>query len=208
MSADASLISFARTIIEGDRAAVLAQLEAAPQLATVGIAIGASRHGPEGYYVDEIGHYLYRGDTALHVAAAAYAADIACDLITAGAIVGAVNRRGAQPLHYAVDGAPGSARWNPAAQAQTVACLVRLGADANAVDRNGTSPLHRATRNRCAAAASALLRVGADPHATNGSGSTALQLARWTTGRGGSGSAEARAQQDEIVRALTAASGV
>jgi len=86
----------------------------------------------------------------------------------------------------------------------TVLCLLELGADPNAVDKNGTAPLHRAVRNRCAAAAKALLDAGADPHAANRSGSTAAQLARWTTGRGGTGSPEAKAEQREIVRLLEA----
>jgi hypothetical protein len=35
------------------------------------------------------------------------------------------------------------------------------------------------------------------PYAPNANGSTAKQLARWATGRGGSGSAEAMKQQQE-----------
>ena len=34
-------------------------------------------------------------------------------LVDAGADVEASNRRGAQALHYAVDGGPGSPRWAP-----------------------------------------------------------------------------------------------
>jgi hypothetical protein len=60
-------------------------------------------------------------------------------------------------------------------------------------------------RNRCAAAVKALLELGADPYARNRNGSTVWQLAHWTTGRGGSGSAAARAQQQEIVELLQAA---
>ena len=41
------------------------------------------------------------------------------------------NRRGAEPLHYAVDGVPGSRSWDPAAQAATVASLIDAGADPN-----------------------------------------------------------------------------
>jgi ankyrin repeat protein len=65
--------------------------------------------------------------------------------------------------------------------------------------------MHRAARNRCAAAVKALLDLGADPHATNRSGSTTRQLACWTTGRGGSGSAPARRQQQQILELLQAA---
>ena len=150
----------------------------------------------------DIGHQVYAGDTPLHLAAAAFRPDTVAALLESGADVRARNRRGAEPLHYAVDGGPGSALWNPARQRETVAALLAAGADPNAFDKNGTSPLHRAVRNRCAAAVAALLDGGADPKMTNGKGSTPLDLTRWTTGRGGSGSATARAQRDEIVRLL------
>jgi len=80
--------------------------------------------------------------------------------------------------------------------------LIAAGADPNAFDANGTPPLHRAVRNRCAAAVGALLDGGADPHRKNGSGSTVKQLATMTTGRGGTGSAAAKAEQAEILRLL------
>jgi len=60
-------------------------------------------------------------------------------------------------------------------------------------------------RNRCASAVGALLDSGADPAVTNANGSTALQLATWTTGRGGSGSPAAKTQQQEIEQLLRAA---
>jgi ankyrin repeat protein len=123
-------------------------------------------------------------------------------LITMGADVGARNRRGAQPLHYAADGIPGSSNWNPDAQAGTVTCLIDRGADPNATDKSGVAPLHRAVRTRCAAAVRALLDGGADACRKNKTGSTPMQLATLTTGRGGSGSPESREQQEEIVRLL------
>jgi hypothetical protein len=202
---DASLMTLARAIAQRNRARASGLLAAAPGLASARFEVGATRQAAVEYFLDEIDHYVYAGDTALHLAAAAYEADLARQLVNAGANVAASNRRGAEPLHYAVDGLPGSARWNPASQQETVECLIELGADPNAVDKNGTPPLHRAVRNRCAAAVKALLDLGADPHATNRSGSTALQLALWATGRGGSGSEEARAQQQEILGLLQAA---
>jgi hypothetical protein len=48
----------------------------------------------------------------------------------------------------------------------------------------------------------ALLEGGADAGRQNKTGSTPIQLATWTTGRGGSGSPESRAQQEEILRLL------
>jgi hypothetical protein len=68
----------------------------------------------------------------------------------------------------------------------------------------GTTPLHRAVRNRCAAAVKELLERGADPRRKNGSGSTPAQLAKLTTGKGGSGAPEAKVQQAEILRMLAA----
>jgi hypothetical protein len=92
--------------------------------------------------------------------------------------------------------------WNPSAQTKIIARLIRAGADPNAVDKSGGAPLHRAVRNRCAAAVRALIEGGANPRAPNRNGSTPLLLATQNTGRGGSGSAEAKAQQEEILRVL------
>jgi len=64
------------------------------------------------------------------------------------------------------------------------------------------TPLHRAVRNRCAAAVKVLLDRGADPSRRNRNGSTPAQLAKLTTGRSGTGTPEAKAQQAEIVRML------
>ena len=121
-------------------------------------------------------------------------------LIAMGADVRATNRRGAQPLHYAADGVPGARSWNPDAQAATIASLIEAGADPNAIDKSGVMPLHRAVRTRCAAAVRALIDGGADPRGRNKSGSTPMDLATGNTGRGGSGSPESKAQQEEIVR--------
>jgi ankyrin repeat protein len=88
------------------------------------------------------------------------------------------------------------------AQAATVARLIAAGADPNATDKSGVTPLHRAVRTRCAAAVKALLEVGADPRRKNNSGSTPMLLAAQNTGRGGSGSSEAKAQQELIVQLL------
>jgi len=57
-------------------------------------------------------------------------------------------------------------------------------------------------RTRCAAAVGTLLECGADPARKTKTGSTPMLLATKTTGRGGSGSAEAKAQQKEILRLL------
>ena len=199
---DSALMTLARAIVADDAQAALRLLAASPDLARASLATGATRETPSEHFLQEIGHYVYGKDTALHVAAAAYRQDVARTLIAMGADVRARNRRGAEPLHYAADGGPGSRSWNPDAQASTIACLIEAGADPNATDKSEVTPLHRAVRTRCAAAVKALLANGADVQRKNKNGSTPMLLATHTTGRGGSGSDEAKAEQQEIIRLL------
>ena len=207
MAVDQSALMTLIRAIGVDDAAALRLLAASPALAAARIAQGATREAATDYYLDSIAHYVYAGDTALHVAAAAYRVDLAKKLIAASADVRARNRRGAEPLHYAADGMPGAPTWNPDAQAATIVILIAAGADPNAADSSGVMPLHRAVRTRCAAAVKALLAGGADANARNKSGSSPIRLAKQNTGRGGSGSPEAKVQQIEIVRLLEEAKG-
>src|SRR5436190_17054502 len=124
----AGLWSLLRAIATGNDAIALQLLTTRPQLATATVDVGASREKAKAYYLDQIGHYVYAGDTALHVAAAAYHTRVARDLVAYGAKLDARNRRGATPLHYAADGAPGSEHWNPEAQAAMVDYLIGAGA--------------------------------------------------------------------------------
>ncbi|WP_372785709.1 ankyrin repeat domain-containing protein [Phenylobacterium sp.] len=191
-----------KAIASDDDASVYRLLAALPALAQGRVEVGATRLDAKPHHLDAIGHYVYAGDTALHVCAAAHRPEVARRLLSLGADVRARNRRGAEPLHYAADGLPGSPRWDAGAQAATVAVLLEAGADPNAVDRSGVTPLHRAVRTRCAAAVSALLAGGADARRANGNGSTPMLLATRQSGRGGAGSPDAKAQQAEIVRLL------
>lgn len=150
-----------------------------------------------------IAHWIYTGDTALHVAAAGYRVEIAKLLLAAGADAGADgNRRRSQPLHYAADGSLESPVWNADRQVAMIRLLLGAGAEVNARDKNGATPLHRAVRTRCAAAVKCLLEAGADPAIRNKPGATPFHLAVQNTGRGGSGATVARAGQREIVRAF------
>ena len=74
---DADLWRLLRAIATGDRAKASRLLAASPRLALDASPIGATRESSMPYYFKEIEHYVYAGDTALHVAAAAYRADIA-----------------------------------------------------------------------------------------------------------------------------------
>jgi ankyrin repeat protein len=195
------LFKLVRAIVAGDITTAKKLLAASPALASARFARGATREASMAYYLDEI-CYIYAGDTALHIAAAVYQKDMVANLTDAGADVRARNRLGVEPLHAAAMGLPGSTRWNPRAQAATIACLIEAGADPNALDKRGVAPLHRAVRTRCALAVRALLEGGADPRLRNKSGSTPMLLAIQNTGRGGSGSREAKAQQKSIVQLL------
>lgn len=179
-----------------DRGAAMALIAATPSLVTAGL------DRSDECFVAERAAQVYRGDTALHAAALSYDVEMARELLSRGADLGARNRRGAEPIHSATMGGPGSTNWDPPQQRAIILYLVEAGADPNATAAGGVTPLHRAVRNRCSAAVEALLSAGADPRLKNDSGSTASDLAGWTTGRAGTGSDEARAEQQIIIELL------
>jgi hypothetical protein len=199
---DPVLRSLFAAIASGDEGPALQLLAASPELVRASAPEGANRHTAKANFLAPIGRYLWAGDTPLHIAAAAYSVAVVRALIAAGADVRARNRLGEEPLHSAAVGQPGSPMWNPIAQADTIICLVQAGADPNAFNKTGVAPLHRAVRTRCADAVRALLECGADPALRNKNGSTPLRLATLNSGRGGSGSPEARFQRQEILRLL------
>ena len=197
-TATSAFLDFVRAVVEGDIDQVSRRLAASPALATTASDVGATRQDATTFFFADIGHYLYEGDTALHMAAAAFRRPVAELLVARGANCRAKNRRGAEPLHYAAD----ANRRNPTAQAETITYLISIGADPNALDSSGVAPLHRAVRTRSLAAVRALLDGGANPRQPNKAGSTPLHLAVQTTGRGGSGSPQARQQQAGIIKVL------
>jgi hypothetical protein len=199
---DRELLAFMRAISDGDRATTARLLAASPELATARLVTGGTRTTAEDFFLIHLRMQLYSGDTALHVAAAAYDSALARNLIAVGADVRARNRRGAEPIHAAVTGGPGSRSWAPRRQVAVIRYVLEAGADPDATAAGGVTPLLRAVRNRCSAAVRALLDAGADPDRTNDHGSSALDLARLTTGRGGTGSPEAKAEQATIIRML------
>jgi hypothetical protein len=156
-------------------------------------------------YKSKIFHWLYVGDTPLHLAAAGYRVEIARLLLAAGADPhAATNHRVSSPLHYAADGFITGPAWNANRQVETIRLLVGKGANIHLQDKNGATPLHRAVRTRCAAAVRFLLQSGADPTMRNKPGSTPFHLAVQNTGRGGSGAASAISAQREIIKEFLA----
>jgi len=195
---DKDLMALMTSIASGDTAKVLELVTANADLVQISATNGASRADASRYFFPQIRHYLYAGDTALHIAAAGFRFEVAQFLIDHGANSTAKNRRGAEPLHYASD----CNTWHPAAQVATIECLIRAGANPNSTDKSGVSPIHRAVRTRCAAAVQALLSAGAKPDLANKNGSTPLHLAVQNTGRSGSGNPEAIEQQRQIILLL------
>ena len=183
-------------ILDDDRAKVKELLDNDPVLTKRGVA-GEDR------YESRIAHWMYSGDTVLHVAAAGYRVEIARMLLAAGAdSASARNRRWSQPLHYASDGHLDSPSWDARRQVAMIRLLLKAGSNIDAQDKNGATPLHRAVRTRCAAAVKCLLDAGADPTIRNKPGSTPFHLAVQNTGRGGSGADQARTAQREILQAF------
>ena len=185
----------------GDDAGVARMLGGTQGLASRPLGVGASRQEPRPFFLVPIRHYVYAGDTALHVAAAAHHPGLAQSLVAHGADVRARNRRGAEPLHYAADGSPDR---DVSSQREVISYLVDAGADPDAVDKSGVAPIHRAVRNRSSAAVIALIDHGADPLLVNGSGSTPLHLAVQNTGKSNSGSVAAKEEQHRIILLLLA----
>src|SRR5438270_1966915 len=88
-------------------------------------------------YDSKIHHWIYVGDTALHLAAAGYRAEIMKLLLAAGADPNAAsNHRRSGPLHYAADGYVVSPDWDAKRQVKVIRCLLDAGSDVHAPDKN------------------------------------------------------------------------
>ena len=205
MTHRAALIELIRAIAGGDTVTATQLLAAAPELARTSIEVGASRANPSEFFLDGIGHHVYAGDTALHVAAAAYLVPVCARAGRAGARSMPRIAAAGQPLHYAADGNPESARWNPPAQAEMIT-----------LPDHGAGPIRTPSDRRRHAAASgrphAVRRRGPGPASKAGP----TRTSRTRTGRPRSpwptsppaGAApdqrSAKAQQAEIVALLEA----
>lgn len=186
-----SLDGLLQGIVDDAPTRVAQAIRAHPMLAMAGIPAAT-------FYNRGICHWIYAGDTPLHLAAAGHRDKIVKQLLAAGANPNCRGpHRGATPLHYAADGFITGDCWDPHRQVATLRVLIDAGADLRLADNNGATALHRAVRTRCSDAVTCLLDAGADPAIQNRSGSTPLHLAVQNTGRGGSGEpASIQAQRD------------
>ena len=100
------LMELVKAIVSGDDETAFRKIDSAPSLAASRFEkMGATRQSAKEYFFQEYG-YIYRGQTALHAAAAIYRVEKVKKLIGAGANVRAADRLGAQPIHLAMIGLP------------------------------------------------------------------------------------------------------
>src|SRR4051794_30466140 len=105
-------------ILDDDRPRLKALLKKHPHLPL--------RTIEEARLAPQIVHWIYVGDTALHIAAAGYGVEIARMLLAAGAAPNAAkNHRRSQPLHYASDGYLESPFWNAKRQVAMIRLLLK-----------------------------------------------------------------------------------
>src|SRR5436190_24134177 len=105
-------------IVDDHRTAVKALLKGDRELATSLI------RKPK-FYDSKIFHWIYVGDTALHLAAAGYRVELVRLLLVAGADPNAAaNHRRSSPLHYAADGFISGPAWDAKKQVATISCLL------------------------------------------------------------------------------------
>jgi ankyrin repeat protein len=115
MSAEAFLVSAMRAVGRRDTQVIEHMLNTRPDLVDVRIK------RDEECFLDDCGAQVYEGDTLLHAASFTHNTALARRLVDSGADVRARNRRGAEPLHAATNGGPGSKPWNPSHQTELIA---------------------------------------------------------------------------------------
>jgi hypothetical protein len=89
---DQPFLDLVRAIISGNAGKAADLVDGSPVLLHEQAAVGATRNGSDSYFFEAIAHYMYAGDTALHMAAAGFQYEIVQALIDRGADCTARNR--------------------------------------------------------------------------------------------------------------------
>src|SRR5436190_21942481 len=111
-----SMDALLTAILDDDQPRVKKLLKADPRLATC--LIDEAR-----LYQSKIVHWIYVGDTALHLAAAGHRFEIVRLLLAGGADPNSkMNHRQSGPLHYAADGYVSGPYWDAKKQVNTIQC--------------------------------------------------------------------------------------
>ena len=164
---------------------------------------GTERFDSDILFQNYLQHWMYKYDSALHVVAAGHNAEGVQSLLKLGLSVNdKKNRRMATPLHYAADAVVDAQTYSEERQRDTLVQLLKGEADIDAADKNGATPIMRAVRCRAIVAVDILMRYGADLTIKNNKGSNLMKLAMVGSGRGGSGSVIAKANQAKIILLL------
>jgi hypothetical protein len=135
--------------VADDKAAAARVLGTRPERAHARARVAATRQNASEYYCSEIGHHLYVGDTALHMAAA-YRAPTVRTLVDRGQR----SRRATFAGPSSSTPPPTASRalrpGTPTPRGRTITALIEAGADPDA-DKRGGAPLLRAVGTRYAA---------------------------------------------------------
>ena len=100
MKRTSDFLDLIRAIVDRNFNAVEILLRASPELAVMAAPIGATRQESVEHFFPELSHYLYGGDTVLHMAAAACSCRLAELLVSHRANPRAKNRRGVEPNRF------------------------------------------------------------------------------------------------------------
>ena len=126
-------LDFVRQVVSGDIDEVSRRLAASPSLAAAPAEVGAARQGAPDFFFTEIAHYLYAGDTALHVAAWRANHDVVRELIARRAPLNALDSKGRSAMMLAVKACVDS-YWMGRRQPDSVKALLDAGASTAGVD--------------------------------------------------------------------------
>ena len=96
-------LDFVRQVVNGDIDEVSRRLAGNPALATAPAGAGATRQDASTFFFTEIAHYLYAGDTALHMAARRGNVTVAKALLECGADPRIGDIAGVTPLQRAIN---------------------------------------------------------------------------------------------------------